>query len=238
MKRIFLVGSGPSLAETPMHLLRNEDVMVMNKFGRIDAHYGWNLKPKYYFKIDHNTVDRTQVEEITWGLENCEHLFLWDMFKTGYPEGHPNIETLSEGVGDIERTTWIPKCSRKCRSYYWYNDKANQEWHLPELCTAFGGMSTMIQIAADRLKYDEIYLIGCDLGYTPHANQNHAIKNYTTDKRDKSELDNGNMLHLHKMARACSPVPIYNATVGGELEVHERRDIWEVLNQPTKVAVP
>lgn len=230
MKRIFLLGSGPSLVDTPMELLKNEDIMVMNKFGRINDYHGWGMKPKYYFKIDHNTVDRTQVEEITWGLENCEHLFLWEMFKTGYPEKHPNFETLSEGVGDIPKTTWIEKCPLKCRQYYWDNHAKTTEWHLPELCTAFGGMSTMIQIAADRLEYDEIYVVGCDLGYTPHQELNHAIPNYTTDKRDKSEIDNGNMLHLHNMAKKCSPVPIFNATVGGELEVYPRVDILKLLN--------
>ena len=132
----------------------------------------------------------------------------------------------------------IEKCPMRCRQYYWNNYKATTEWHLPELCTAFGGMSTMIQIAATWLDYDEIYLLGCDLGYTPHQELNHAVPVYTKDKRDKSEQDNGNMLHLHKMAKKCSPVPIYNATVGGELEVYERRDIWEVLSQPTRVAVP
>ena len=89
-------------------------------------------------------------------------------------------------------------------------------------------MSTMIQIAVE-LKYDEIYVVGCDLGYTEHQHLNHAIPNYTSDKRDKSNLDNGNMLHLHKMAKRCSPVPILNATVGGELEVYPRRDIWKML---------
>ena len=229
MKRIFLVGSGPSLKDTPMELLKNEDIMVMNKFGRMDTHHEWGMKPKYYFKIDHNTVDRTQVEEISWGLENCEHLFLWELYQVGCAQEHPDVETLSEGVGDIPNTTWIPKCPLKCRQYYWDNHAKTTEWHLPVLCTAFGGMSTMIQIASTVLDYDEIYLIGCDLGYTSKQELNHAIPEYTTDKRDKSEIDNGNMLHLHKMAKKCCPIPIYNATVGGELEVYPRVDIWKML---------
>ena len=153
------------------------------------------------------------------------------MFKAGYPEGHPNFETLSEGVGDIPNTTWIPKCPLKCRQYNWDNHCATIEWHLPVLCTAFGGMSTMIQIASTVLNYDEIYLVGCDLGYTPHQELNHAIPVYTTDKRDKSEQDNGNMRHLHEMAKKCCPKPIYNSTVGGELETYPRKDIWELLKK-------
>ena len=194
------------------------DVMVMNKFGRMAEHHGWKIKPKYYFKIDHNTVDMCHKEEIQWGVENCEHLYLWEMFKTGYPEGHPNFDTMPDGVGELANTTWIPKCKDY---FHWDNWKAVKEWHLPELCTAFGGMSTMIQIAST-LDYDEIHLLGCDLGYTNDVNKNHAIPAYTTDKRDKSVMDNGNMTALHKMAKRCCPVPIYNATIGGELEIYPR----------------
>lgn len=226
MSRIFLVGSGPSLAKTPMSELQDEDMMVMNKFGRIDAHHGWGLKPTYYFKIDHNTVDKTHIEEIMWGFNNCKHLFLWERFKTGYPKGHPNYETMKEGVGDLPRTTWIKKCEHT--AYHYDNVKAVKEWHLPELCTAFGGMSAMIQLGV-KMGYDEIYLLGCDLGYTDNVNDNHAIPNYTTDRRDKSEMDNGNMMALHKMAKRCSPIPIYNATVGGNLEIYPRVDIWEII---------
>lgn len=223
--RIFLVGSGPSLTDTPMRLLKDEDMMVMNKFGRIDEYHGWGLKPKYYFKIDHNTVDMSHREEIMWGFKNCEHLYLWEMFKYGYPERHPNHDVLPDGVGNLPRTTWLKKCEHT--PYHAGNSKAAHEWHEP-LCTAYGGMSVMIQIAVN-LGYDEIYLLGCDLGYTSDVNQNHAIPAYTGDRRDKSDMDNNNMLALHKMALRCSPVPIYNATVGGELEVYPRKDIWEII---------
>ena len=226
MSRIFLVGSGPSLKETPLDELANEDVMVMNKFGFMADYHGWALEPKYYFKIDHNTVDMTHKEEIEWAHRNCKHLFLWEMFKTGYPEGHINKDTMPDGVGDLPNTTWIKKC--KCSNYQWDNVKAVTAWHLPELCTAFGGMSTMIQIAVV-LGYSEIYLLGCDLGYTPDPAKNHAIPNYTTDKRNKVEMDNGNMLALHKMAKRCSPVPIFNAGINGYLEVHPRVDLMDIL---------
>lgn len=227
MKRIFLVGSGPSLKSTPMDSLIGEDVMVMNKFGRMAAYHGWKLRPKLYLKIDHNTVDRTHVEEIAWAAANCQKLFLWEQFRTGYKVGHSNYEDMPEGVGNLPgvNVQWISKC--KHTVYQAGNWKAVQSWHLPTLCTAFGGMSTMIQIAA--MEYDEIYLLGCDLGYTPDVNLNHAIPDYTTDRRDKSEMDNRNMLALHSMARRCSPVPVYNATIGGHLEVYPRVDIFEIL---------
>jgi hypothetical protein len=43
-------------------------------------------------------------------------------------------------------------------------------------------------------------------------------------------MDNENMNQAHMVARRSSPVPIYNATLGGKLEVHPRVDFFEVLN--------
>jgi hypothetical protein len=226
LSRIWLVGSGPSLKDTPMDLLIGEDVMVMNKYGRISDYHKWNLVPTHYFKVDINTVDKSHREEIAWAVERGCKLFLWDKLKDGFPAGHSMHDIIPEGVGDLPGATWIPRC--KDSAYQWNNYKATQSWHFPTLCTAFGGMSTMIQLGV-MLGYSEIYLLGCDLGYTPDVNRNHAIPNYTKDERDKSEMDNGNMLTLHKMAKRCSPIPIYNATVGGELEVYPRVDMREIL---------
>jgi hypothetical protein len=228
MSRIFLVGSGPSLKVTPMDALIGEDVMVMNKWNRISNELGFKLKPKYYFKIDYNSYDHLSWKgEIAWAKDNCEKLFLWEQFRTGYKVGHSNHEHMPDGVGNLTdvNVQWIKKC--KHTPYQWDNWKAVQSWHLPELCTAFGGMSTMIQLAS--LEYDEIYLLGCDLGYTPDRTKNHAIRDYTIDDSNKVEMDNGNMTTLHKMARRCCPVPIYNATIGGYLEVYPRVNIFEIL---------
>lgn len=227
MSRIWLVGSGPSLRNTPIDALKGEDVMVMNKANRIWKELGFTLKPKYYFKIDYNSYDKLSWrEEIAWARHNCEKLFLWEQFMTGYKVGHSNYEDMPNGVGDIPNVQWIKKCEHT--AYQWDNWKAVKTWHLPKLCTAFGGMSTMMQIAA--MEYDEIYLLGCDLGYTADRTLNHAIKDYTVDESDKVKMDNGNMLTLHEMARRSSPVPIYNATIGGQLEVYPRVDIRKVLN--------
>lgn len=226
-KRLWVVGSGPSLKETPMDLLIGEDCIAMNKINLIWKQLGWKWRPTHYLKIDYNTQDRLSwVDEIQDAHSCGAKLFLWDMFKAGWPKGHVNHDDMPFGVGDIPGVTWIKKC--KHTAYHWDNEKAVQSWHLPELCTAFGGISPMIQLAT-LLGYDEVYLLGCDLGYTQDRTKNHAIAQYTTDERDKSVMDNGNMLAAHKMAKRCSPIPVYNATIGGSLEVYPRVDIRKVL---------
>jgi len=227
LSRIFLVGSGPSLKDTPMDKLIGEDCMAMNKINRIVRYHGWKWRPTHYFKIDYNSFDKMSwKEEIEWAKEQGCKLYLWEQFKTGYPASHCLHEYMPDGVGNIPGVTWIQKC--KDTAYQWNNYKAAQSWHFPTLCTALGGMSTMIQLAV-MLGYSEIYLVGCDLGYTPDRTKNHAIPDYTADESNKVEMDNGNMTALHKMAKRSSPVPIYNATVGGFLEVYPRVDIHELL---------
>lgn len=191
---------------------------------------GFSMIPKLYLKIDHNSIDMTQVEEIRWAEEHGCKMYLWEMFKTGFPVGHPNYDTLSVGVGEVPNTTWLQKC--KHAGYAAGNYKAAQSWHLPELCTAFGGMSVMMQIAVME-GYEEIYLLGCDLGYKADPRLNHAIPDYHKDMRDKSKLDTDSQLALHQMAKRSSPVPIYNCTIGGELEIYERRDMMDVLKPGT-----
>ncbi len=41
---------------------------------------------------------------------------------------------------------------------------------------------------------------------------------------------NGDCQAAHQAARKSSKAPIYNATIGGELEVYERVDLMEVIN--------
>ena len=74
----------------------------------------------------------------------------------------------------------------------------------------------------------EINLLGCDL-YVPDYRQNFFTPNYTDDQRPRDVLDNTNMIQVHTVAKRSSPIPIYNCTFGGKLEVHPRRDFYEVL---------
>ena len=46
-ERLFLIGNGPSLAETDLNLLKNENTLAMNRISLIyDKNIDW--KPTYY----------------------------------------------------------------------------------------------------------------------------------------------------------------------------------------------
>lgn len=93
-------------------------------------------------------------------------------------------------------------------------------WHLPRLCTFGSSVNVGIQIAVS-LGYDEIYLVGCDLGYKDNE-PSHFDPAYEHGKERPARLANLNTLTAHMIAKRSSTVPIFNATIGGDLEVYPR----------------
>ena len=205
MKRIFLVGNGPSLKDTPLELLKGEDTMAMNAISLIYDKTDW--RPVYYFCMDTNPNDIRKWKSIEDNL-SCKKLFLWELYKDRF-QGD-NIE-------------YLPRCKRH-HTFPVYSKNAMHEWHLPNICTAHGSMSPMMQLAV-LMGYEEIYLLGCDM-FT--KKNDHFVDTYPAyakwDERNRIEM------HIHEVAKKSSPVSIYNATLGGFLEVHPRVDLRKVLD--------
>jgi hypothetical protein len=83
------------------------------------------------------------------------------------------------------------------------------DWHLPMICAHGTAVHAAMQIAV-RNGANKIVLLGCDLGMPAHFYGNEGIDNDAL------------ALEAHEIASRCCPVPIYNATVGGSLEVYPR----------------
>lgn len=223
--RHWLVGNGRSLKDTPLDLLKDEITWGMN---RIHLRYdSTEWRPSYFFMTDFSSSSPKgywkECIKAHWNTPK----FLWTKFRDGLQPHEADYENLGKPLGEVPNTTWIDKCE-KHHYYFAPNSKGMQEWHLPKLCTGYGGMSTMMQLAVLE-GASEIYLLGCDL-YTSDYSKNHFDPEYAFNKTDRSDFDNANMTKLHEVAKESSPVPIYNATIGGYLEVHERVDMIEVLN--------
>ena len=230
-KRLFILGSGPSLRNAPLDRLHEagEHTLACNKINLLwEEGLVRHWRPTYYFMADYDGQNGKNWKE--WVLANaaCKHLWLWDGFRDGFPPGHSSHEILPDGLGELPKTTWLARCPR-----HHYYQPANPRmagwgWHLPEICTGVNSISAMLQIGA-LLGYDELYLLGCDLGYTPDRALNHFSPNYSLFPFDKAATDNRNYLAAHKVANRDCPVPIYNATPGGMLEVYPRVDLETLL---------
>ncbi len=225
MSRWFVLGNGPSLNDTPLDKLIGEKTIGMNRIHLIYDKTEW--RPTVYMKIDYNPYLKDVWQySVKLHLDMGIKCYLWEALKDGHPEGHPNYDILDSGVGDYPNAVWVPRCET---NYSWNNSKVVKSWHLPSICTNLSTISAAMQIAVLE-GATEIYLLGCDLGITKE--KNHFVDDYLpkeAHKREYTENSNKNFLQSHILAKASSPIPIYNATVGGDLEIWERKDINEVL---------
>jgi hypothetical protein len=229
--RHWIIANGSSINHTPLELLKNEVTWGMN---RIHLHYpDTTWRPTYFLMVDFNQQNNPLDY---W--KDCIYAhwetpkFLWDGFHSG-DSGYPD---LGQGIGEVPNTTWIPRCKRH---HYYQGDnyrKRAESWHFPDICTAFSGIGAMMQLAVLN-GATELYIVGADL-YLPDYRKNFFTQNYTDDQRPRDVLDNTNMNQVHAVARRSSPVPIFNATLGGKLEVHPRVDFFEVLHEEKEVYRP
>ena len=220
--RHWIIGNGSSLNHTPLELLQSEVSWGMN---RIHLHYrSTSWRPTFFFMCDWN-----QQNEHNYWRECIEAhrdipKWLWEGFRNGsrkFPELEP--------MGEVPNTTWIQRCEKH---HYYAGDnymKRAEHWHLPDLCTAFSGLGAVMQLAFLN-GATEIYLLGCDLYQGGDYSKNFFVPEYANDRRDRSETDNTNMTQVHRVAARSCPIPIYNCTIGGALEVHERKNMLDVLN--------
>lgn len=122
-----------------------------------------------------------------------------------------------------QMVTWIGACTHYLTHYD--RDDCPYLWHLPNLCSYGSSVTVAIQIAVT-LGLSPIYLVGCDLGYVDgkpsHYDPNYE-KGYGKMLRP-AKYANLDTLMGHIIAKRSSKTPIYNATIGGQLEVYDRVD--------------
>jgi hypothetical protein len=237
MKRIFLIGNGPSLNQTPLDLLIGEDTFALNRIHLIYPRTKW--RPTYFWYVDHQSGDRNWRAPIDINRDIAKHMWLLSDYKEGKPSGMGNaVEDfiVENAVGDIPNTTWIPRCRK--HTYYGVGMKQSlKEWHLPEVCTAYNSMSGMTQVAY-MLGYEEIYYVGCDLGYQFDFRKNYFDPDYAfvpPNEMIQAYCMQSDQLHatvahrLNKQECYKRNIKTVNATVGGELEIYPRVRLEDVL---------
>lgn len=218
--RIYLIGNGTSLKQTPKHLLTDKITMGCNKVGN------WMI-PSYYVKVDMSVFDgeNTWREEIVPMVERGIPCLLWERFRDGITNPADGFhQWISNGIGDHPNVTWVERCKHH---HYPPNHKdASRAWHEP-FCTAYNSISVMTQWAV-RLGYKEIVLIGCDLNFT-NGIDDHFMKYYNRVDDNYVERNESHARAAHELIKKCCPVPVCNATIGGALEAYPRVDIHEML---------
>lgn len=198
--RAFVIGNGPSLKDTPLELLNGERTFAVNRIWRVFQDTSW--RPTDYVRCELPEYD---------GKDVCEDIK--QMAKTD-----ARIWVQAGFFRYAARTDVI--FGRPVIPFLTCNGSSSHPWHF-ELGDNVCGYGTVVQVAIQLAVLqgaDSVYLVGCDLGQPAHFYGNEGVNN---DEKN---------IQAHKNALASSPIPIYNATLGGALEIYPRVDLMEVLH--------
>jgi len=193
-ERIFIMGTGPSLNKTPLHLLKNECVMGVNTL------YRANVPCKYYVVSDSVLFAKY------WRCiyhQPC-HIFL----------------TSSAGFEYLARI----------RKYY----KNRSGWYVIPYRSDIEVESVIVACIdlALFMGFSEIYLVGCDFDYS--GAEEHFDGSKVTTKT--MAYITGDFTSIFDTLKWLDHIAnhqhqrIYNATVGGKLEVFRRKTLEEILH--------
>jgi hypothetical protein len=222
--RIFIIGNGPSLKRTNLALLKGEYTFGVNRIYLLYDRIKW--KPTFYTALDWRVVPDI-AHEIN-GLTGST-FFFEERFRGLLREGD-----------DVCFYTHLAAKQREKNSF---------SFDITEGVRGAGSVvGSAIQIAY-YMGFSPIYLIGCDLGYSVKDNvvqdgedkfgtgvkllltstedddDNHFDPRYFGKGRRWHDPNVKRMVQGHEQCRAAiegDGGSIFNATVGGELEVYKR----------------
>lgn len=233
-QRVFLIGNGPSLNQTPVFLLKDEITMTFNHFDLLLERINWN--PTFYMVVD-ATVAQDSKREIEKMVEISEYCF--------FPDFHL--------VNQVDFTKFIPKNSKVHYVHQipkWFV-KNRFSTHLPFV--SLGGGTVVydgFQILA-YLGFSEIYFLGVDMNYVIHTNTDtiaNGIQSRNDDDPnhfDKRYFGKGRKYHqptiaiMHKMLSGLEIIKknldkhciqSFNIGYNSKVECFDKKDFYQALN--------
>ncbi|MCP2680154.1 glycosyltransferase [Maricaulaceae bacterium NA33B04] len=253
-ERCFIMGNGPSLNQTDLSLLKNETVFGCNGifllFDRID----W--RPAYYACVDSRVLPGWSEEIGAMLAAQPEMTGFFPVRLSDHAGGEAPRPTRSL-IDDQANVRFFNERSTTMANLPWSMFSPDPGAYLIQPHTV---TITMLQLAA-YMGFSEIFLIGCDNAYKLTETVEHdggetsraRVGLTSTRDDDPNHFDpryfgSGRRWHvpnLHAMvtqyeqARAAleaKGVRVFNATVGGELEVFDRIALEEAVARPRKTA--
>lgn len=217
-ERAFLIGNGPSLNRTPMHLLANEFTICFNRFNLMFERLAW--KPTMYMCVDERVAEdnATEINEI---IPQVKYAF--------FPDIHCYGMDFREFINDADNVFWLSLVL----------DGFFQD--LPHV--GLGGTVANVGLQVlSFMGFSPIYLVGVDMNYKDHKTViKHDKRNWTSIKDDDpNHFDpryfgkgrkyhyprlNENMLPSLERAKIITDnmnIQVINAGIGGCLEIFSR----------------
>ena len=218
--RAFIVGNGPSLANTNLDLIKGEVSFATNRIHLIFPNTSW--RPTHYVRAENPFESRKIAKQ---DLKEIFRLGIVSYLNRSYENDWRDLARFEMPTSVVE---FLPdSCSHTLMHYD--DPQSPLEWHKP-LCAFGSSLHVAIQLAV-KLGYGPLYLLGCDLGYK-EGKPSHFDPLYEIGFEEHlkpAHYANRDLLHAHQVANASSPVKIYNATIGGDLEVYPRVDFEKLM---------
>ena len=214
--RCFIVGNGASLNKTPLFTrLENEKTFGMNMISMIFERTSW--RPDFMVVTTTALGDMRYRDHIISGIKEAELSFVWDKFKDD-PE-----------VGSLSNVVFIPVIHS---DHYEPEDATDEFWPkvpgrgISKFAT---GTFAILQLAV-YMGFNPIYLVGVDLDWKTfrgsndpnHFDPGYNSRSHTQEKYQEITRAQTRAYEIAKVATDKAGIEIFNATVGGKLEVFPR----------------
>ena len=207
-KKCFLVGNGPSLNDTDFKKIRNETFFCVNAF-----YFGTE---KFGIKAKHWVVGDGMLFENNYKkiMEMDTNLFLASQAAKRF----------------LERKEYFMKYAKEepmlLKNVGKMNNKNKFATDILKGVTGGGGITTIALQIIYYLGYSEVYLLGCDCG--SKGDKHHFYEKRTESMKCKDYSNIFKVYEFCKNAYEKDGRAIFNSTVGGNLEVFERKNMGEI----------
>ena len=238
--RVFLIGNGPSLNKTDLDLIKDEYSIAMNRISLIFDKTEW--RPTYYIFCSSNCDNPNWGKEWTSSIhkiienDNIKPFIYSKYQKTILKDLIKNKYINEKKIKNVE---WFHSVSEK---------KPDNLGNIDPICFSsdivkrIDKTGTTMNVAlqlANYMGFEEIILLGCDLGFKPDnglndTDPNHFSKEYNADIPEyKIDKINNQMRNVHKLARMKidKKIKMYNATIidKTQLDIYPRIDYKELI---------
>lgn len=214
-KRCFIVGSGPSLTMEQLDAIKDEDCFGANRIYKLFDKTAW--RPKYYVIQDRYDQTKGVYEKL-----DVENFFVSDFYWKEH--GMINPRAICFHINrTLRQTSNLP-----------FSEDISKFVQAASTVTF-----SMIQMAV-YMGYKEIYLIGMDHTYANVTNdkgviiQKNNVKSHAFEDEKPNEVV-ANIAYMEDAYRTARKycenhnIGIYNATLGGALEIFDRVDFGKVV---------
>jgi hypothetical protein len=158
-ERLFFIGNGPSLEETPLELIKNEYTFGLNRIDEIYKDTSW--RPTFYFFINNSDCDKRDKKSvnkhISMGIPCFINLDQKPEFGSHDNVMYFNEKSLHSTEFDKLTIDEVKNMDKDELSKYWSDNPGKKIY-------SYHSTMAVIQIA-QFMGFDTIYLLGVDLGF-------------------------------------------------------------------------